>query len=182
MWRKALIVKLIKYQFPDYLIKINRRFLSNRKFQVKTNQVLSTVSNIQAGTPHGSSLRPSLYNIFNSDFRRNDKVTNCLFVNDSAILTQGSNIRFIIKTIQAQLDSIEYWCTKWRVAINTDKTKAILFRKENSSKVLRTLSFMEEDLTWENQVKYIFGLYLILNSLSENMLNRTLINFGIKSI
>ncbi|GBO07200.1 RNA-directed DNA polymerase from mobile element jockey [Araneus ventricosus] len=159
MWHNGLIVKLINYQFPDYLIKIIQRFLSNRKFQVKINQVLSSVGNIQAGTPQGSSLSPTLYNIFNSDFPRNDKVLNCLFADDSAILTQGSNTRFIIKTLQSQLECIEYWCTKWRVAINTDKTKAILFRKGHSRKVLKTLSFMEEDLPWENQVKYL-GLIL----------------------
>ncbi|GBN96257.1 hypothetical protein AVEN_38664-1 [Araneus ventricosus] len=46
MWHKGLIVKLMKYQFPDYLIKIIQRFLSNRKFQVKINQVLFSVGNI----------------------------------------------------------------------------------------------------------------------------------------
>ncbi|GBM96393.1 RNA-directed DNA polymerase from mobile element jockey [Araneus ventricosus] len=132
-----------------------QRFLSNRKFQVKINQVLSTVGNIQAGKPHDSSLSPTLYNIFNSDFPRNDKVLNYLFADDSAILTQGSNIKLIIKTLQSQRDSIEYRCTKWRVAINTDKTTAIPFRKGHSSKVLKTLSFMKEDLPWENQVKYL---------------------------
>ncbi|GBN97043.1 putative RNA-directed DNA polymerase from transposon BS [Araneus ventricosus] len=58
MWHNGLIVKLINYQFQDYLIKIIQRFLSNRKFQVKINQVLSSVGNIQAGTPQGSSLTP----------------------------------------------------------------------------------------------------------------------------
>ncbi|GBM94230.1 hypothetical protein AVEN_154442-1 [Araneus ventricosus] len=135
MWHKGLIVKLIKYQFLDYLIKIIQRFLSNRKFEVKINQVLSSVGNIEAGTPQGSSL--TLYNIFNSDFPRNEKVLNCLFSDDSAILTRGSNFRFIIKTLQSQLDSIEYWCTKRREAINTEKTTAILFKKDTPAKYSR---------------------------------------------
>ncbi|GBM90165.1 hypothetical protein AVEN_20287-1 [Araneus ventricosus] len=87
MWHEGLIYKLIKYQFPDNLIKIIQRFLSNRKFQVKINQVPSTVRNIQEGTPQGISLSHTLYNSFNSDFPRNDKVLNCLFADDSAILT-----------------------------------------------------------------------------------------------
>ncbi|GBO21677.1 hypothetical protein AVEN_26085-1 [Araneus ventricosus] len=147
MWHNSLIVKLIKYQFPDYLIKIIQRFLSNRTFQVKINQILSSDRNTQAGTTRSSSLSSTLCNIFNSDFPRNDKVFNCLFAEDSDILIQGSNIRFIIKILQSRLDIIEYWCKKWRGSINTDKTQAILFRKANSSKVLMTLSFMEEDLT-----------------------------------
>ncbi|GBN19401.1 hypothetical protein AVEN_17264-1 [Araneus ventricosus] len=137
MRHNGLIFKLMSYQFPDYLIKIIQRFLSNRKFQVKINQVLPSVGNIQAGTPQGSSLIPTLYNIFNSDFPLNDKVLNCLFADDSAILTQGSNIRFIIKTLQSQIDSIEYCCTKWRVAINTDKQRQFFYEKDISAKFSR---------------------------------------------
>ncbi|GBN20083.1 RNA-directed DNA polymerase from mobile element jockey [Araneus ventricosus] len=134
MWHNGLIFKLMSYQFPDYLIKIIQQFLSNRNFQVKINQVLSSVGNIQAGTPQGSSFSPTLYNIFNSDFPLNDKVLNCLFADDSAILTQGSNIRFIIKTLQSQLDSMEYWCAKWRVTINTDKKKQFFYEKDIPAK------------------------------------------------
>ncbi|GBM83651.1 hypothetical protein AVEN_160818-1 [Araneus ventricosus] len=93
MWHNSLIVKLINFQFPDYLIKIIQRFLSDRKFQVKINQILSSVRNTQAGTTRSSSLSPTLCNIFNSDFPRNDKVLNGLFADDSAILIQACNYR-----------------------------------------------------------------------------------------
>ncbi|GBO10167.1 hypothetical protein AVEN_55712-1 [Araneus ventricosus] len=89
MWHNGLILKLNNYQLSDYLNKIIQQFLSNRKFHVKTNKVLSTVGIIQAGTPQGSSLSPTLDNIFNSDFPLNDKVRNCLFADDSAVLTQA---------------------------------------------------------------------------------------------
>ncbi|GBO34226.1 hypothetical protein AVEN_35438-1 [Araneus ventricosus] len=110
---------------------------------------------MQAGTPQGSSLSPTLYNIFNSDFPQNDKVLNCLFADDSAILIQGSIIKFVIETLQTQILCFENWCTQWRVEINTDETKAILFRKGHLNKILKALAFFDEELNWEKQIKYL---------------------------
>ncbi|GBN90319.1 hypothetical protein AVEN_82542-1 [Araneus ventricosus] len=99
MWHQGSIVKLITYKFPDYLILILRNFLTDRKFQVRVNHILSSVSNIQAGIPQGSSLNPTLYNIFNWDFLQNDEI-NYLCSIGSASLTQGSKIKFVIQTLQ----------------------------------------------------------------------------------
>ncbi|GBO43336.1 RNA-directed DNA polymerase from mobile element jockey, partial [Araneus ventricosus] len=155
MLHQGLVVKLITYKFPDYFILILRNYLTDRKFQVRVNHTLSSVGNIQAGTPQGSSLSLTLYNIFNSDLPQNDKILNCLFADNSAILTQGRNIKFGIQTLQVQLLSIENWCTNWRVAINTEKTKVIMFRKGHSNQVLTPLTFFDKELSWENQVKYL---------------------------
>ncbi|GBM60688.1 putative RNA-directed DNA polymerase from transposon X-element [Araneus ventricosus] len=78
---------------------------------------------------------------------------------DTAILAQGSTINYVIHTLQKGLNNIEKWCTLWRVAINTDKTHAVMFRKGTSRKELKTLSFFDEDLTWDKEVKYL-GLIL----------------------
>ncbi|GBN27057.1 hypothetical protein AVEN_32717-1 [Araneus ventricosus] len=84
---------------------------------------------------------------------------NCFFADDTAILAQGSTINYVIHTLQKGLNNIEKWCTLWRVAINTDKTHAVMFRKGTSRKVLKTLSFFDEDLTWDKEVIYL-GLIL----------------------
>ncbi|GBM25928.1 RNA-directed DNA polymerase from mobile element jockey [Araneus ventricosus] len=158
MWHKGLITKLISFKFSEYLTVI-RNFLTKRKFQVRVNQVLSSIGDIHAGTPQGSSLSPTLYNIFTVDLPKNDNILNCLFADDSAILPQGSNIKYVIHSLQLQLNEIEKRCTLWRVAINTEKTKAILFRKGHSNKPLKSLTFLVEVLSWDHQVKYL-GLIL----------------------
>ncbi|GBN65883.1 RNA-directed DNA polymerase from mobile element jockey [Araneus ventricosus] len=84
---------------------------------------------------------------------------NCLFADDTAILTQSNNIKYIVNSLQAQLLETEKWCSQWRVAINTEKTKAIMFRKGHSNKTIKQLHLFDEQLTWEPQVKYL-GLIL----------------------
>ncbi|GBO31271.1 RNA-directed DNA polymerase from mobile element jockey [Araneus ventricosus] len=78
---------------------------------------------------------------------------NCFFADDTAILAKGSTINYVIYTLQKGLNNIEKWCTNWCVAINTDKTHAVMFRKGTSRKELKTLSFFDEDLTWDKEVK-----------------------------
>ncbi|GBN46576.1 putative RNA-directed DNA polymerase from transposon X-element [Araneus ventricosus] len=86
MWHQGLIIKLITYKFPDYLILILHNFLTDRKFQVCVNHTLSSVGNTQAGTPQGSSLSPTL-----SDFPQNDKI-NYLHAIGSAILNREATL------------------------------------------------------------------------------------------
>ncbi|GBM91289.1 hypothetical protein AVEN_72900-1, partial [Araneus ventricosus] len=90
--------------------------------KVPSQSQSSTVGGIPAVTPQGGSLSPTLY-ILTSDFPQNENILNCLFADDSAILTQGSNIKFVINSLQSQLVEIEKWCTYLHVAMNTEKQK-----------------------------------------------------------
>ncbi|GBO18646.1 putative RNA-directed DNA polymerase from transposon BS [Araneus ventricosus] len=159
IWHNSLIYKLIQFKIPNYLIVILINYLRNRTFRVKLNHTLSDIGSIKAGTPQGSILSPLLYTIYTSDFPKTNQIMNCFFADDTAILAQGSIINYVIHTLQKSLNNIEKWCTLWRVAINTDKTHAVMFRKGTSRKELKTLSFFDEDLTWDNEVKYL-GLIL----------------------
>ncbi|GBN70038.1 putative RNA-directed DNA polymerase from transposon BS [Araneus ventricosus] len=159
MWHNSLIYKLIKFKIPNYLIVILINYLRNRTFRVKLNHTLSDIGSIKAGTPQGSILSPLLYTIYTSDFPKTNQIMNCFFPDDTAILAQGSTINYVIHTLQKGLNNIEKWCTLWHVAIKTDKTHAVMFRKGTSRKELKTLSFFDEDLTWDKEVKYL-GLIL----------------------
>ncbi|GBM96110.1 RNA-directed DNA polymerase from mobile element jockey [Araneus ventricosus] len=129
MWNDGLIYKLIQLNFPKYLINIFKSFLENRTFKVIIHGESSNTGVIKAGTPQGSVLSPILYSIFTSDFPSHPRIITCLFADDSAVLAQGSTINYILRTLQSFLNSLEEWLAKWRIAVNTDKTKAIMFRK-----------------------------------------------------
>ncbi|GBN43966.1 RNA-directed DNA polymerase from mobile element jockey [Araneus ventricosus] len=129
VWHDGLIYKLIQLNFPKYLINILKSFLENRTLKVVIHGETSNTGVIKAGTSQGSVLSPILYSIFTSDFPSHPRTITCLFADDSAVLAQGTTIKYILRTLQSFLVSLEEWLTKWRIAVNTDKTKAIIFRK-----------------------------------------------------
>ncbi|GFT22565.1 RNA-directed DNA polymerase from mobile element jockey [Trichonephila clavipes] len=142
MWHDGFTYKLIKLQFPDYLIKIIHNFSHNRAFRVRVNNSYSNTGSCLSGVPQGSVLSPYLYNIYTHDFPQHSTVSTCLFADDSAVLSQGVQLKYTIKTVQHFLDKLETWLTHWRIAINVDKSQAIVFRKWGSSTRLSNLHFL----------------------------------------
>ncbi|GBO39415.1 RNA-directed DNA polymerase from mobile element jockey [Araneus ventricosus] len=155
VWHDGLIYKLIQLNFPKYLINILKSFLENRTFKVVIHGETSNTGVIKAGTPQGSVLSPILYSIFTSDFPSHPRTITCLFADDSAVLAQGTTIKYILRTLQSFLASLEEWLTKWRIAVNTDKTKAIIFRKGCSNFNPTNLELFDETIEWVTEVKYL---------------------------
>ena len=52
-----------------------------------------------------------------------DKLTALLYADDVVVLAQNTG------DLQSILNCIDSWCTKWGLAINPQKTKAIHFQK-----------------------------------------------------
>ncbi|GFU16062.1 RNA-directed DNA polymerase from mobile element jockey [Trichonephila clavipes] len=86
-------------------------------------------------------------------------VSICLFADDAAVLAQGANLKYTQCTLQRYLHTLESWLTDWRIAINVDKTQAIVFRKHRRNIIPKTLSLFDEDIEWVNVVRYL-GLFL----------------------
>ncbi|GBN61300.1 hypothetical protein AVEN_226506-1 [Araneus ventricosus] len=89
----------------------------------------------------------------------NNLIINCFFANDTEILAHGSTTKFVIRTLQRGLIEIEKWCMRWCVAINIDKTRSVMFRKGHHRNNQQSLTFFEEELSWDKEVKYL-GLIL----------------------
>ncbi|GFV26417.1 RNA-directed DNA polymerase from mobile element jockey [Trichonephila clavipes] len=105
---------------------------------------------ITSGTLQGSLLSPAIYNIYTSD---------CLFAKDAAILCNSITADQAVRTPQAYLSQLEIWLTKWRIAINTEKTNAIVFRKR-AQNMPQKLKLFDEQINWTYETTY---LSLILN-------------------
>ncbi|GFU19927.1 probable RNA-directed DNA polymerase from transposon BS [Trichonephila clavipes] len=160
MWHDGLIYKMITFNFPTYLIKIIHSYLNNRTFNVKYNNVHSSQRPILASTPQGSILSPAFYNIYTSDFPTDNNTTLCLFADDAAILSTKRTAEDAALHMQHYILKLELWLTKWRIAINTDKTHAIVFRKKRTHNSPPTLQLFNQTIDWTFETKY---LGIILN-------------------
>ncbi|GFW20078.1 RNA-directed DNA polymerase from mobile element jockey [Trichonephila clavipes] len=107
----------------------------------------------------GSVLSPYLYNIYTHDFPQHSTVSTCLFADDSAVLSQGVQLKYTIKNIQHFLDKLETWLTHWRIAINVDKSQAIIFRKWGVIDPPIQLTLFDDYIQWVPVVKYL-GLHI----------------------
>ncbi|GFT23253.1 RNA-directed DNA polymerase from mobile element jockey [Trichonephila clavipes] len=160
MWHDGLIYKMIIFNFPTYLIKIIHSYLNNRTFNVKYNNVHSSQRPILASTPQGSILSPALYNIYTSDFPTDNNTTIYLFADDAAILCTKKTAEDAVIHMQNYIMKLELWLTKWRIAINTEKTNAIVFRKQRTQNSPPTLQIFNQTIAWTFETHY---LGLILN-------------------
>lgn len=157
IWHDGLIHKLMKFNFPIYLVRLIDSFLRNRKFKVKINQSFSRSKNIPAGVPQGSRVSPKLYNLFLSDFPELSDIITAFFADDLAILTQSMSPNNIQTKLQKAINKIHSYFTRWRLKINSEKTQAIFFTKRRKEEFLpnRKLKVDNVEIEWVSRIKYL---------------------------
>ena len=111
-----------------------------------------------AGVPQGSVLRPLLFLIYMNHLpkphhRQNSKSQ---FADDTALWAAGKNVQFAAKLLQKDLRKLAKWCAKWRIKLNPEKTKVIIFsRSYLAGKPEPTLKLYGERLKIYPQVKFL---------------------------
>jgi hypothetical protein len=81
--------------------------LSNRTLQVRINNTCSDIYIVQNGTPQGSCISLTLFNIMVNDL--SSCIKNCemsQFADDGAIWKSGPNLKHLQNKIQQDLDNI----------------------------------------------------------------------------
>ncbi|GFX37019.1 RNA-directed DNA polymerase from mobile element jockey [Trichonephila clavipes] len=177
MWHKGLIFKLINLKFPDYIILLINSFLRNRTFQIKIEATTSRIAHIEAGSPQGSNPSPILYNLFTYDFPTSPLVDVCLFADDAAIITQASTPENVRSKLQTYLYKLKKWLRLWRISINTEKSKAIIFKKGNYRRTPPPpLKLFQSQIAWYKKVDYL-GVTLDSKLTFKDHLNKIICKF-----
>ena len=143
IWHEGLIYKLIKLNFPKYIICWINQFLKNRFFAVKMNNIITNKLIITAGVPQGAVLSPTLFSIFINDMTVNysrNKKYSLLFADDLCSFHIYKKKRTSVKQIQLYLDSIEKWLKSWRLMMAPHKCNYMQF--------FRTINHMLRKTKW----------------------------------
>jgi hypothetical protein len=149
---------------PHAYYKILESYLTDRRFQVKFKDELTTLRKTEASVPQGSVLGPILYLIYTSDLPTSDNTT-AAFVDDTAILAIYEDPVTASMKLQATTNKIDDLAMKWRIKINQSKYTHITFTLRNQT--CSTVQMGSVDLPQKNEVKYL-GMHLDRRSLLDN--------------
>ena len=106
-------------------------FLVGRLIQVNVNNFFPNQINPKARVPQGSVLSPLHFLIYFNDLPAPHHNQNSLsqFADDTAQWSFSLNVRFAAKLLQQNLLKLAMWCAKWRIKLNPEKTKVIIFSR-----------------------------------------------------
>lgn len=161
VWHKGLLYKLSVVDCPGYLLWMVKVFLENRQIKVRINGIISSPLTPEQGLPQGSPLSPWLYNIYGYDMVMDGLVEEpnrhtyvLQFADDTAILSHGKNLSTTIETLQQGTDMITHWLNKWRLEVNPQKCRMVIFHhalKDTSP----TISISNNTVKPQSSVRYL---------------------------
>jgi hypothetical protein len=106
-WHSGLLYILSKLEFSTNLIKLLGYFLSQRKFKVSVEGVMSTPRVMQAGVPQGSVVSPTIFNSYINDGPQTRGAHLALFADDTCLYARDRKESFIVRKLQRSLSSME---------------------------------------------------------------------------
>lgn len=115
-----------------YIKNILGSFLCNITFSVKINSSFSNKKSITAGVPQGSILGPLLFNIYMSDITIPPLASLALYVDDTVIVNQDTNILTASLNLQNSVQQVVQWFSKWIFRLNPSKCEAKIFTLKNN--------------------------------------------------
>jgi retron-type reverse transcriptase len=147
----------IRKIIPPAYYRTLESYLTERLFQVKFKDELTTLRKTEAGVPQGSVSRPVLYLIYTSDLPTSNNTTTATVADDTAILATHEDPAIASMEFQATTSMIDDWAKKWRINVDKSESKHITFTLRNQT--CRTVQMVNVDLPQKNEVKYL-GMHL----------------------
>ena len=137
VWHNGLRYKTFMLHLTTKMTRWLSDFLVGRVIQVNVNGFLSDKISPVAGVTKGSVLSPLLFLIYVNDLpkphhRQNSKSQ---FADDTALWAASKNVQFAAKLLRKDLRKLAKWCVKWRIKLNPEKTKVIIFSRSSLARI-----------------------------------------------
>jgi len=137
IWHEGLLFKLISKGISGRFFDMLKSLYSQSAASVKTNIGLSENFPVKIGVRQGCVLSPSLFNLYISDLAdelntgdfdapllNTSEVSSLFYADDLVLLSTSQN------GLQNAIDKLGLYCNKWKLSVNINKTKIIVFNKK----------------------------------------------------
>ena len=175
VWHTGLFLKMQKSGISGRFYKIIKEMYLSSTLCVKTAGGLTPSFPSNIGVRQGCSLSPLLFNIFISDLTSSLDSGNCkpvelsskklshlLYADDLVIISESPS------GLQSSLDALHKYCRKWKLSINTDKTKVVIFSnfRKSSNQSVPLFKIGENSIEVVEQYKYLGVIFSSNGSLN----------------
>ena len=148
--RDILLKKLLAYGIDGNFFNVIRNIYTNDKICIKYEDKVTDAIKVNQGVKQGCILSPLLFNIFLADLPQilDDDIKSLhpelehpssLFWADDIVLFSDNE-----KGLNKMLKSMEKYCNKNELTLNTEKTKCMIFNK--TGRLLRTKFYYSGEL------------------------------------
>ena len=132
--RDLLFLRLLQYGVDGKLYRTIKTSYRNNVSCVKINNCNTEWFEISSGVRQGDTLSPCLFSLFinelavelknlNIGIDINGKTVCTLFYADDIVLFAENE-----EDLQRLIEHVYKWCNKWKMFVNSDKTKVVHFR------------------------------------------------------
>ena len=160
IWHNGLRYKIyqLDLRMPTKLCRWLSDFLVGRVIQVKIEGFLSPKVYPKAGVPQGSNLSPLLFLIYVNDMPNpsHHQTDKSQFADDASQWAVSKSTDLAAEYLQRDPDKLARWCAKWRIKLNPEKTKVIIFSKSRFAiRAEPALSLYGDLLSYYPQIKFL---------------------------
>ena len=134
LWIEGLVLKLKNHiKLKEGTIALLLNFLTDRSVSFKVGDAISAPLSLTAGTPQGSILSPTLFNLGVSDIPQPEGQRTSLsqFADDIATWSSSRDAWRAEDALQNYNNAICDWCLKWKIKLAPSKTQLIHFKRKH---------------------------------------------------
>ena len=131
IWGEGLIYKMMNIGIKGNLLKILHNFFDSRENKVIYNNKKSNPFFIQAGTPQGSVLSPTLFNLMLQDIPTDRNIQTYTYADDITISSSNRDHVQARDDLQNYLNSFLQWTAEWGLRINPQKSVMQYFTRKH---------------------------------------------------
>ena len=165
--RDKLLEKLLDFGIDGKFFNMIKNIYTHDKICIKYGESITDAIDVNMGVKQGCILSPLLFNIFLSDlpqlFDKDIKSTNPILDHPSSLFWADDIVLFseTEEGMHRMLKTLEKYCEKNELTLNTDKTKCMIFNK--GGRLIRT-PFYYNNVKLENVNKFKYLGFLLTPS------------------